>query len=230
MSMTPFNGDLTQSLKWEQNNASAIQSLVAQKAAWYTKYNTTFWTNWEQQVFDLRTATPFGLMVWCVILGVPSQLFGLFPNSNAWAYGEDRQNFVYGGGALPATDRNLVGGNFAGGGNTTVVDLDDVRHALQLRYVSLVSNGRLSFINQMLRYIFNDNQPWDFPGKRYFYVADKTIQAATGIAAITADHYMEYRVGANMGLSSQFVNLLNSAQYGITPSCAGTKYLVVQES
>lgn len=49
-------------------------------------------------------------------------------------------------------------------------------------------------------------------------------------APITTPYYMEYRVGANMGLSAQFINLLNNASYGIMPQCAGIRYAVVQES
>lgn len=236
MSMTPFNGDLTQALKWMQNNAPNIQALVTQKGSWYGKFNDTFWNNWEASVFDLRTANPFGLMVWCIILGVPSQLFGLYPNSNAWAYGANRQNFVYSGlgtaPTIPVGQRNTVGGNFAGGGNTTLLNLNEVRQALQLRYVALVSNGRLSFINRMLRFIFNGDQPWNFAAGSYFYVVDSTSPAQTLVTTppVTQDHYLEYRIGPAFSISAQFINLLNSPQYGITPTCAGSKYLVIKES
>lgn len=300
--MTPFNGDMTQALKWMQNNAPNIQAMINQKAAWYSKYNDQFWSNWQSGVYDLRTAGPFGFLVWCIILGVPSQLFGLYPVSNGWAFGANRQNFIYSGGAQPSVNQNTVGGNFAGGGATTILNLNEVRWALQLRYVALVSNGNVKFINRMLQFIFNGGQPWNYPNKKYFYLMDSTgisngltnvaifsngvqvtsgvtVNATTGAVTFTTapasgailtwtgtwDAYttpsqvqfgtgngsttaftiatprgavvpvanplqMEYRIGAGMNLSSQFVTLLNSPQYGIVPSCAGTKYTVIQES
>lgn len=308
MTMVPFNGDLTQAMKWMQSNAPNIQSLVNQKAAWYAKYNDSFWSDFQVNTFDLRTANNFGLLIWCIILGVPSQLFGLYPTGDAWAYGTNRQNYIYDptfdpGHTLPSP--NTIGGNFYGGGNTTVVDLADVRAALQLRYVALVSNGSVKWINYMLNWIFGGGEPWNFAAGKYFYLADNTltqdtvftvalqsngvtipsanytinqttgavtfgsghapaaaavltwsghwnfantsapIQFGTGngtnlsftlvnapgaVPPVTQSGYMEYRIGPNMGLSSQFLNLLNSPQYGITPSCAGIKYLVVQES
>jgi len=178
MAMTPYNGDLSQALKWMQNNAPAIQTLVRKKADWYSQYHDQFWSDWQTNVFDLRTANPFGLMVWCIILGVPSSLFGLYPDTVGWAYGQFRQNFVYSGTDPNLPNPNLIGGNFAGGGNTTLLNLNEVRYALRLRYAALVSNGSIQEINRMLNYIFNNGEPWDFQNKKYFYVADLTIQAA----------------------------------------------------
>jgi hypothetical protein len=232
MTMTPASTDITRALKWLQNNAPNIQSLINSKSDWYDQFHNNFWTQWETNVFDLETANSFGLMVWCIILGVPAQLFGLYPENNAWAYGAQRQNYKYSGSVPTLPNPNLVGGNFYGGGNTTLINIAEVRLALRLRYAALVSNGRLQFINYMLRWIFNNDQPWDFPGKRYFYVVDSTApaQTLTPTPPVTTPHLMEYRVGANMGLSAQFINLLNSPQYGIVPSCAGTRYTVIQET
>jgi hypothetical protein len=58
-----------------------------------------------------------------------------------------------------------------------------------------------------------------------------TLTAPPGaVKPITNAFYMEYRIGANMGLSPQFVNILNNPSYGIMPTCAGVKYAVIQES
>jgi len=178
MTMIPFNGDIMQALKWQQNKAPGIISILQKKKAWYDQYHKQFWTDWEHNVFDLRTANPFGLMVWCIILGVPAGGFGLYPAAFAWAYGPERQNFVYSGADPALPDKNLIGGNFYGGGSAEILDLDEIRRTLQLRYVALVNNGSVAYINWMLRYIFNDGEPWDFPNGRYFYLADLTLDAA----------------------------------------------------
>lgn len=237
MTMKPFNGDITQALKWMQNNAPNIQSLVEQKAAWYQTFQTNFWQNWEANVFNLGTANNFGLYVWCIILNVPSQGFDLFPELNSFAYGNNRQNYIWNSTLNPTLPNpNVMGGNFAAGGSTSILTLREIRYALQLRYIALISNGRISFINKMLAFIFNNGQPWtsaQFAAGNYFYVCDNTMTAGqplTPLTPPTQSMYLEYRIGKNMGLSSQFVNLLNSPQYGILPRGAGCRFLAVQET
>lgn len=175
MSMTPWNGNIEQALKWMHSNAPNIRMLIQQKAAWMQNYHTAFWDSWKTSVLDLRTAGPFGLMVWCIILGVPSQLFGLQSAANAWAYGPERQNYKYSGAdpSLPV-EKQSPGGNFYGGGNTTLLNLDEVRWALMLRYAALVGNGRIEYINRILAFIFNGGEPWDASTGRWFYVMDCT--------------------------------------------------------
>jgi hypothetical protein len=386
MPMIPYNTDLTRALKWQQNNAPNLQSIINSKAAWYQRYQNGFWTNWQTNVFDIRTANSFGLVVWCIILGVPLDLFNFEPLTNEWAYGAQRGNYLDGGGnTLPLTftsgpfiyvagvlvpstnytfsaatgaldftagnapangavctwkgtvtqnetgqslevqeprifgtgngsnlDFNLLpsdagnynetGNNFYGGGSDNVSILSEVRWACQLRYVALVSNGRQQWINQMLNYIFNGGNPWNFPGKVYFYLTDNTMaqgvpnisnisangvtvnpltytvnesaetvtfstapangaaltwsgvmnwQPASNLAfgtgngttvtfalsnppggarPVTQSNYMEYRIGANMGISAALLNIMNTPSYGIMPQCAGIKYAVVQET
>ena len=266
MTMTPYNPDITRALKWMQNNAPNIQSIVNQKSDWYGKYNTQFWMNWEENVFDLRTANAFGLTVWCIILGLPLSAFNFQPITNAFAYGAQRGNFQDGGGhaapftfvgtptvysngvalatsaysinsstaqitygATPAAGTTLtwtgsiqnpnteqtlvvqqprpigtgdgsttvfnmfpadggnhdeVGSNFYGGGSSSVASLNEIRYACLLRYVALVSNGRIQWINQMLAYIFNSGAAWTPTTKKYFYLADSTI-ANLGVTGAT---------------------------------------------
>lgn len=263
--MTPYNTDLTRALKWMHNNAPKLQSIIQQKADWYSKYNKAFWNNWEQNVFDIRTANAFGLVVWCIILGIPLDLFDFSPITNAFAFGAQRGNYLDGGGhvapisfvttpviygngvVIPAANYSLnsttdavtfntapvtgtvlswtatvantetnqqlivkqprkfgtgngsttvfslipsdsanyneVGNNFYGGGSNAVRLLSEIRYACQLRYVALVSNGRQQWINQMLQYIFNQGNPWDFPNKKYFYLTDNTLVPQNVVAA-----------------------------------------------
>jgi hypothetical protein len=267
MTMTPYNGDLTRALKWQQNNAPNIQSIVQQKANWYAKYQAGFWTNWQANIFDLATANSFGLVVWCIILGIPLDLFNFSPVTNAFAYGAQRGNYLDGGGnvapiqfasgsptiyangavvpggdwslnetsdeitftSAPATgavltwtgtvtqqttgqvlivnqprqfgtgngstvsfslipsdseNYNETGNNFYGGGSSSVGLLSEIRYACQLRYIALVSNGRQQWINQMLQFIFNDGEAWDFASGNYFYLTDGT-QATQNVVGAT---------------------------------------------
>lgn len=189
--MIPYNSDSLQALKWMQNNAPRIQALFKAKASWYATFNDQFWSGWKENVFTIDTANTFGLQVWCIILGLPSTNFGLYPVGQSWAYGNLRENYVYSGGQNPPPAGSSSGGNFFGGSDSTLLNLDEVRFALKLRYASLVGNGRIEYINRMLNWIFNGGAPWDFEAKRYVYVSDST--ASADVATITAIHKTDYQ-------------------------------------
>jgi hypothetical protein len=291
MTMAPYNPDITRALKWLQNNAPNIQSIVTQKADWYGKYNDQFWMNWEENVFDLRTANAFGLVVWCIILGLPLSAFNFQPITNAFAFGSQRGNFQDGGGHVapftfvgtptiysngialstssyainsataqitfggapaigakltwsgsiqnPNTSQTLVvqqprpigtgdgittvfnmfpadggnydevGSNFYGGGSSSVASLNEIRYACMLRYVTLVSNGRIQWINQMLAYIFNGGAAWTPTTKKYFYLADSTL-ANLGVTG--ASIYRQDWQGNQLMYATPRTNLVKYSQ------------------
>jgi len=103
MTMVPYDPTITRCLRWQQNKAPRITSIITQKDQWYYRYNTQFWQQWETQIFDLRTANPFGLVVWCIILGLPLSIFNFEPLTNAWAYGRQRGNYMDGDHGAPFT-------------------------------------------------------------------------------------------------------------------------------
>jgi len=223
MTMVPYDPTITRALRWMENKAPRITSVITQKDLWYQRYNIQFWQQWESQIFDLRTANPFGLAVWCIILGLPLDIFNFDPLTNAWAYGPQRGNYMDGDQTGP--DFNTVGYNFQGGGDESVSLLTDVRYACQLRYVALVSNGRQQWINEMLAYILNDGEPWDMASGRYFYLTDATEDGGP----VVDDMVMEYHIGPTLEVSAQFVNILNNPEYGILPQLSGVPYQVIQD-
>jgi Protein of unknown function (DUF2612) len=103
MTMIPYDPTIQRALKWQHNKAPKITSMINQKASWYDRYNAQFWSNWEETVFDLRTANPFGLVVWCIILGLPLDVFDFQAITNAWAYGRQRGNYMDGDKGAPFT-------------------------------------------------------------------------------------------------------------------------------
>lgn len=93
--MDKYNSDLLQAIKWLEVDAPNIQELVQGYQDWRTANTDTFWANWMSSAFSIDSANSFGLMVWCIILGVPSELVGLTPNNYAWAFGDYRKNYIY---------------------------------------------------------------------------------------------------------------------------------------
>lgn len=138
-----FAVDVLKVLLWNQNQATALQTLAEQKQAWYNEKQSQFWKDWERDVFNLDTANRFGLAVWSVVLGVdlsasldPSRL--------------DKPTFGFG-----PYGKNFGRGNFGARASTTVtLTNDQARLLLRLRYMQLVARPTVPYINRMLKKAF----------------------------------------------------------------------------
>ena len=87
--------DLTKALLWRHNDAVKLQSLIANKQAFYDKQVKSFFSDWKKDVFDLETANDFGLMVWSIILDFPISINSTesAPDNSSFGFGAFRKNF-----------------------------------------------------------------------------------------------------------------------------------------
>lgn len=137
-----FSVNLLRSILWQYNDAVNLQSLLEQKNEWYVQNHQLFWEDWIRDVFDLRTANQFGLVVWGIILGL--QLYVNQPpqvDNPTWGFADE--------------DVNYDNGNYTPqNGETYYLPPEIQRIALQLRYVQLTSAGCVPEINRHLKRIF----------------------------------------------------------------------------
>lgn len=227
--MEKYNSDLTQSLKWMQNEAPDIQAIIQGYQDWRVLNNENFWNNWYNSVFNIDTANNFGLVVWCIILGVSNDIVSFQQNRRAFAFGKNRQNFQADEDS-GLDNPNLIGGNFFGS-NGKVSGIEEIRFILKLKYASLVSNGKFIFINRMLNYIVNKGDKMGIPDDNIIVLNNTSVITP----AITDQYYWEYRIGKNVTIngkqiSSGLFEVLNDRDNGLVPSSAGVKYLFIQES
>lgn len=140
-----FDVDLLRAILWQYDKAANLQSLLAAKKAWYDAEQTDFWEDWYRDVFDLRTANQFGLVVWSIILGFPLYV-NTAPPVDQPAFGFEDSGAV-----------NFDNGNFVdASGSSVMLPIATQRRALQLRYFQLTSAGTVPEINRMLKYVFGD--------------------------------------------------------------------------
>jgi len=141
-----FSIDLLQAILWEYNDASAIQSLLNSKQAWYTNNQTIFWDNWFIDVFNLASANSFGLCVWSIILNLP-----LFLNPTPDPVGKPIWGFgIY--------NKNFEHGNFTSSQGDIITLTDAQRRiVLQLYYFKLTSRCAIPEINAFLNYAFQEH-------------------------------------------------------------------------
>jgi hypothetical protein len=66
-----YSVNLTQVLLWHYNQATDLTGIINAKQSWYDFNQESFWSEWQENVFDLSTANNFGCIVWAIILGFP---------------------------------------------------------------------------------------------------------------------------------------------------------------
>lgn len=138
-----FSVDLLQCLLWQYNDAEALQAIVQSKQDWYTENQNAFWDNWISDVFDLTTATDFGLSVWAAILDVPLVVVPATQLAKPlWGFGPDNVNFTR--------------GNFASADSVATLTTEQRRLVLRLRYFQLMTRGAVTEVNAFLAQVFGD--------------------------------------------------------------------------
>lgn len=139
-----FSVNLLRALLWRNNEAVNIQALLQHKQDYSDSESRDFWTAWIEDVFDLRTANEFGLSVWAIILDVniSIQVVDLPPVNSNWGYGPDRINYF--------------GSNYGPSQGGIVLNPEDARLILRLRYYQLTTNGNVLSINAMLQDVFGE--------------------------------------------------------------------------
>lgn len=134
-----YNIDLSMVIPWQKDAALKIKALLDKKNEWYRGNHTEFWSNWERNVFNLKTANDFGLNVWSIILNLP-----LYTDDNASPTSYPAFGFAQFG-------MNFGHGNFATDSSAFKrLSIEQRRLLLLLRWRNITSNGTMADINQVL--------------------------------------------------------------------------------
>ncbi len=162
-----FSVDLLKVILWQYNDAEKLQLILEQKQEWFNVNQTSFWSNWYKDVFNLKTANDFGLAVWAIILEMPiiAEVGQSEADSPAFGFGEFNQNFE--------------NGNFFASVSSQIrLTTRQKRTILQLRYFQLVSNGTIPEINQFLQSLFGEAYVFDLYNMNYaIYVFAEEIDS-----------------------------------------------------
>lgn len=62
-----FHSDLLRALLWQYEEAENLKALARHKLDWFERATVSFWQNWYNDVFNIDTATDFGLGIWARI-------------------------------------------------------------------------------------------------------------------------------------------------------------------
>jgi len=159
-----YNVDLLKAILWQYNESPNLLSLVTSKQDWYNENQSDFWSSWYTNVFDLQTANLFGLAVWSIILNTPLYVpFEPEPSDKPiWGFNEYDPSFP----DLENTYTNFFGGNFSTRGDIIVLNVEEQRFLLRLRYYQLVTRGEVWDINKFLNYLVGSSNI-GFTGQMY---------------------------------------------------------------
>lgn len=171
-----FSVDVLRGLIWQYNNAENLQALLRLKQQWYDEQHRDFWSNWQRDVFDLRTANEFGLSVWSKILNLPITLGTEESPTNYLAWGFST---VVGVDPDGSPIRNFNNGNFATPPNALDgLTTEQKRLLLRLRFHNLTTPATVTHINRILQDVFPDN---------FAYVLDNNDMTISYIFSVTPD-------------------------------------------
>lgn len=161
-----YQTDLLQVILWQYNEATNLLALLNDKQAWYNQYQSQFWVDWYNNVFNLSSPTlnEFGATVWSIILNVPL-FIAFFPPENPAdsifgfnAYDPDFPDL------LNSTNWNFfgetalsdIGANFYAIPDLSL-SLQEQQFLLRLRYFQITNLGDIVDINAFLNYLCLDN-------------------------------------------------------------------------
>lgn len=136
-----YHVNLMRSVLWQHEGAPNLVQLAANDQAYADSHQSAFWSSWLTDVYNLRTANPFGLVVWSIILDYPLRLNVSGGSKPNWGFGSN--------------DKNYDNASFAStfGGQLTV---QAARLLLLLRWWGLHMSPTVPNLNYMLKCIFGD--------------------------------------------------------------------------
>lgn len=70
-----FNNDYSPLILWQYLEAENLKTIVDNEKSFSDKYISDFWEDYNNCVFNLRTADSFGLTVWGILLNQPRPLY-----------------------------------------------------------------------------------------------------------------------------------------------------------
>jgi hypothetical protein len=169
-----YTVNLLQCILWQYDESTKIISLINQKQNWYNNYQTQFWTDWYNNVFNLITANDFGLSVWSYILNIPLYLNTMPEPNNKPIWGFNKTitpapsytaentylNFI------DLINFSNIGSNFSTKNNVITLTLEQQRFLLRLRYFQLTTRGDITDINIFLNYLITTSSI-DYTGTLY---------------------------------------------------------------
>ena len=139
-----FSINVLEALLWRHNEAENLQAIIQNKQDALDDLNDDFWTAWLSDVFNLDTANDFGLSVWSIILDIPLSIDPEPPTN-------DNSNFGFG-----QFRKNFNNGNYTNSGSAIVMNTDQARIVLKLRYYQLVTRGTIPECNKIVADVFGD--------------------------------------------------------------------------
>lgn len=138
-----LHANLLRAILWQYEKADNLKAIVAAQERAHNELVAEFWQRWYDDVFDIDTATPFGLGVWARVLDVNLAVeFEPQPDKVAFGFGVNRRNFA------PPT------GFGARDGGSVGLTAEQARLLIRARYFALTEAPTVTNINRFLQRYF----------------------------------------------------------------------------
>ena len=139
-----YNIDLMQTILWQYNDATTLQSIIQSQENWLNENNKQFWDEWYTNIFNIETCNEFGASLWSIILGISFAQPKEIRITDIFGFGIYNSNF-YQSNFSPINEDGLS------------LSIEQKRLVLQLRYLQLTSNTSIFQLNPILKKLFGYN-------------------------------------------------------------------------
>ena len=135
-----YSVDLAECITWQYNGSPNLSALIEYKNAFQLNCKE-FLTSWYTDVFNLSSASYFGLIIWAMILSHTNyvQLSAMI-GTRSFGFGEYHKNFF---------ESNFALSNFI-----YKLQPEELRNVLTAQCYNLQSNGSLYDLNRIVNLVF----------------------------------------------------------------------------
>lgn len=136
-----FSINLKENIEWQYENAPALSALIVYKDEFQKRIVHDFFDDWYKDVFNIKTASYFGLIVWAIILGCTGYI--------ELTYRIGKKTFGFG-----EAHKNFHESNFSLSSYILSLTAEQLRRVLTAQMFNFQSNGSLYDINRALSIVF----------------------------------------------------------------------------
>lgn len=146
-----YNIDILQALLWKYSNTTNLLGLMQGIQSFIDLYQTQFWEDWYNDVFNILTANSFGLSVWSYILNTPLYLSDQIELPTKPNFGFNAYNPSFP--TLLNSYLNFNNSNFSTIGTVLTLTEEEQRFLLRLVYYKYSGKLDVISINDFLNYL-----------------------------------------------------------------------------
>ena len=143
-----YETNIEAAITWQyEEKATALQTLIKGEQKFFEDNVQNFWKDWKRDVFNVETATRFGLIVWAKIFNCTNYVeMTRNISTKTFGFGPNHRNFYF--------------SNFGISSYILSLPTEDLRKVIKAQMLLFNSNGSMASINEIITTIFPNHNAY----------------------------------------------------------------------